>query len=533
MVTVRITPPGGTSLVLGVDTEPGAVPEGLTCSADQAGPLQCTFQVKRDTGLPWRDLLPYAEVDVEAPGAGLVWSGRVQSVVPGADGAWGVTAKGWQFHLDDDVLRRVWVHQRLEDWQDTRQYAGTPLAEYQGYLNPSGGRALTFSLGGGQTLPVLANGGRSGFFLDGGEAGAIKRVVVAWESANNTSSIQTYLIESDTDPSDDTTFTSIAVWNGGASGTFTRTLPTPRRYVGIIANNNTAGDYTPLGATWFRITRALAVRDTAYEGSNQSILTATQVIQDTLASAPLLSTDTTLIQDSGLIDAGARGIPHLTTEGGYETPRQVMQRCNAYHDWLLGVDADRRLVFAPRPTAPIAELGAWSGAEFSDAGDDAEELYNRVLVQAVDVTGAPAHVERTATSPLLDLGGATRTRILTAQAALTVAAAEVIGDAWLTRRATRPTKGSIQAAGAGALRVITSGAPVTPAETLRWPGQLVRLTDRWDPDTGAWGRDAVISQVTWTADTDQVSITLDAPKDRLDALLSRVAAVQAARPQIY
>lgn len=531
--TVRVRPHGGTWSVLGSDIAPGCVPEGLVCSADQAGPTQLSFTVRRDTTLPWRDLLPFTEIEVEAPGAGVVWSGRVSAATPGADGAWSVTCRGWQFHLDDDVFRRLWVHQRLGDWQDCAGRSDVNPSIYGRSFTQAGGFVGSFR--GGEAVGNNATGGgRMGVYLDGGEAGAIARVVITWESSANGVGTDwaAYLFESDTDPLSDATNTVIS-YITSASGTFSRTLATPRRFVTIALQNNTAGVLTPTNSVWFKVTGAIAVRDTAYESGNASVLRASTVIEDTLAFAPLLSADTRLIATSGLIDAGVRGVPHLTTEGSYETPRQVMQRANAYHDWLVGVDATKRVFFRERPTVPLAELGAWSGSEFSDAGDDGDELYNRVLVQATGIDGQAVQVERTSDSPLLTIGGATRTRILGAQAALTVAAAEVIGDAWLARRVRRPTRGSITAAGAGRLRMLTSGAPVTPAEMLRWPGELVRLADRWDPDTGGWGRDATISQVTWTADTDTVQLTLDSPKERLDVVLGRYAAIQAARPQAY
>ena len=64
-------------------------------------------------------------------------------------------------------------------------------------------------------------------------------------------------------------------------------------------------------------------------------------------------------------------------------------------------------------------------------------------------------------------------------------------------------------------------------------GDRIRLADRWDPDTGGMGRDAEITQVTWTQATDTAQLTTDSPNDRLEVVLTRLAAIQSARPANY
>lgn len=523
--TVRVKPPGGVWTTLGVDPPYGVVPQGLALTTNESGPDTCSFTLARDSRLPWGDLVPFTEVEVEAAGAGVVWSGRVWDTAYGDGTSVQVTCRGWQYSLDDVQLSRLWAHQQLAAWRDIREFDGANFSEFAGAgaLNPQGGGILTWGLAGGQTLPTAANGGRAGWYLDGGETGAIARVVVTWESANNSTSVQTYLLESDTDPSSISTFTSIATWNAGASGTFTRTLGTPRRYVSVIANNNTAGDYTPLGQTWFRVTGVLAVRSTAYESGNASDLTATEALTD------LLSNDLTFLSlDTSRIDTTTFDVPHLSYVGERVTARAVIQAVNAYHDYLAGVDHEKRLFFRQRPTTPALEVGEWSGATFSDAGDSGEELYNQVEVVGTGPDGQPLVVTRTATSTILDAASATRTRTLSVQAALTQAGGEAIGDAWLATRSARPTRGQVTVPGAQAVRSATSGAPVTPAALLLYVGERIRLSHRWDPDTGGWGRDAAITSVTWAADTDTAQVTLDSPRDRIDVVLSRLAAVRGA-----
>jgi hypothetical protein len=439
-----------------------------------------------------------------------------------------VGCRGWQYALDDNLLQRLWVHDRLSDWRPVESFPGAGLvAEFAGsnILSPQNNGVVTWGLAGGVALPTAANGGRSGWYLDGGATGAIKRVVVHWESANNTGSIDTNLYFSDSDPSlysGAGGFTAVTTWNGGASGVFAYTLATARRYISLVANNNTGSAYTPLGATWFRVTRAIAFRDSAWESGNASILKASDVVKDVRAGfLGMLSSDETRISTSSF------SIPHLTTEGGYWTPRQAFTAVNAYHDWLCGVDAERRVFLMARPTTVAAVIGEWSGATFSDAGDSGEELFNRVIVQGTGPAGEQLTVERTATSPVLSAAAVTRARVLTVNASVTTAAAEALGDAWLATRNARPTRGSITINGPTAART-TDGAPVPPAQFLRLVGQRVQLAHRWDPDTGGLAREGTITAVTYTPATDTAQVTLDSPRDRLDALLGRLAAVRGA-----
>ncbi|HWH13279.1 MAG TPA: hypothetical protein VNT51_00925, partial [Miltoncostaeaceae bacterium] len=302
-----------------------------------------------------------------------------------------------------------------------------------------------------------------------------------------------------------------------------RTLPTPRRYVSIVAQNDSGSTYTPLGDTWFRITAARVFSSTTYESGGTSALTASAVVRDLLSSY----LTGTLSADQSQIDTTVFTIPELDYGQAFATPRQVLAAVNAYHDYLAGVDAERRLFFKARPVAPVAEIGQWSGAAFADAGDSGEELYNRVIVEATGPDGQPLREVRTATSPLLAAAGVTRSRTLGVNAATTTAAAQAIGDAWLATRTRRPTRGSVTVVGRGAARDI-NGGEVAPAQFLRWCGQMVRLTHRWDPDTGAWGRDGYISAVSYDPQTDTAQVSLDSPRDRLDAFLSRLAAVRGA-----
>ena len=60
---------------------------------------------------------------------------------------------------------------------------------------------------------------------------------------------------------------------------------------------------------------------------------------------------------------------------------------------------------------------------------------------------------------------------------------------------------------------------------LGMTGEMIRFTDRIDPDTGAVGRDARIAEVSIDPDTEEATVTLDNSRAGFDALLARLDVV--------
>ncbi len=114
-------------------------------------------------------------------------------------------------------------------------------------------------------------------------------------------------------------------------------------------------------------------------------------------SLPRLSRDKSRIFTTGL------PIPDYWP-AGFQSPRELMEPVNAFHDWHLGVDVDRRVFFEPPSDLPTVEIGEWSGAEFSDASaGSGEDVYSKVIVQATDPAGQPLEVIRTAATAVPEL----------------------------------------------------------------------------------------------------------------------------------
>ena len=67
-----------------------------------------------------------------------------------------------------------------------------------------------------------------------------------------------------------------------------------------------------------------------------------------------------------------------------------------------------------------------------------------------------------------------------------------------------------------------TGAPLQPEDFLVLGGELLHFLDRHNPDTGAWGRDGRIVEVTYTPATDTATLSIDNSRKSFESLLARV-----------
>ena len=126
---------------------------------------------------------------------------------------------------------------------------------------------------------------------------------------------------------------------------------------------------------------------------------------------------------------------------------------------------------------------------------------------------------------VVDRRGFQRTKQLSTSFMLTTAAAAQIGDKWLLSHKTTPFKGKAKITGNDAIREITSGRPVAPEQMLLRTGELIRFSDRIDPDTGAQGRDGKIVEASYKVDDNSVELTIDSSRAGFEALLNRLGVV--------
>lgn len=392
---IRFQTLDGTWETVGVDRAAGIVPERVQYGSDAWGSSTASFDLRRPTGVQWPDIRAFTPVEIEVDGV-LVWSGRVRETPmrEGADGSViSVVAEGWQYHLDDDVYQRTYVHTRLSDWKDMRSIptaslTGNTLIQAGMVSNDNG----TITLGYGSGTEVIT-GAAVGVVLDLGPSGRAKRLVLQWEASNTYGDVFLFARGANTpDHSGWGTAQDFFSFNNtpATSGTTAGTVTTARRYVQIFAYyNGPGGAFLGGNQAWFKLKSIQVFSDTAYESGNASILKVSQVLPDVLLNATeLLSSDTSRIATTSF------SIPEFTVATP-RTARDVATALNSYHDYILQVDVNKRLVFQPRPTDPALTIGATSNAEITDSSaNSGQDIYNFAWVTGTGPDGLPVEVKR-------------------------------------------------------------------------------------------------------------------------------------------
>lgn len=135
-------------------------------------------------------------------------------------------------------------------------------------------------------------------------------------------------------------------------------------------------------------------------------------------------------------------------------------------------------------------------------------------------------IQFTAPQPTLaDRRGFSRTKILQVDSTTTAAALSQLCDTFLGAHKTTPFKGSLTAFPSNGVRMLLGGAPVHPALLLINTGELMRFSDRVDPDTGNAGRDGRLATVAYSGDTQQSVVAVDSSRDNFAVLLTRLGAL--------
>lgn len=523
--TVRLQTLGGTWETCGVDRFRGIVPQGLSMSSNGWGSDTCSFTLRRKAGALHPDLAAFTPCDIEIDGV-KVWSGRVRETPTqsGADDTVSVEGQGWQYHLDDDVYQRSYVQTDMARWGDVRGLTTADIAVTwpNAYEVTASDTGIMLSLPAGKTAPASS---QAGAFIDTGpgDTAGVKRVVVTYKGGGLASlglAVRNAASTFTTGGDEASTIDAAPIATVSTTAAFT--FATARRFLAISMDNNAGVGLAGASTGWVQILAVQIFRSTAYESANASILKASDVIADAATIATLLSTDTTGIA------ATSFSIPDFALDGN-RSPREVMEAANAYHNYILKIDPEKRVVFKARPTAPLFEVGEWSGADFTDASaNSGEEIYDQVIVEGTGPDGVALQAKRTQTGTLVDRRSFHRTKILPVRSALTTAMANQIGDTFLLAHKSTPLRGDLRVTHGGA-RTVLGGRRVRPAELLLHTGEMVRLTNRIDPDTGAWGRDGTIAAVSYDFDTDTANLTVDNQRDNLEALLERLAVVTGSR----
>ena len=126
---------------------------------------------------------------------------------------------------------------------------------------------------------------------------------------------------------------------------------------------------------------------------------------------------------------------------------------------------------------------------------------------------------------LAEARGLRKTFNLSVPGVQTTTTLAAIGDAWLYDHLRAQFRGNITTTGPTAIRQHATGDPVHPSRLLLQAGELIRLNDRIDPDTGQVGRDARIASVSYDHEAESCTLELDNRRENLQALLARLGTV--------
>ena len=384
VVSVQIQALDDTWQTCGPDSPVKVPPESVECVADSYGSKTASFELKRDPAAPWPDIGPFTPVKVFADNE-LVWSGRTNGTPSrdGTDRVMSVQCVGWQAHLDDDLVTKLWVHTRMADWKNGRDHLDANLATLPtdwGISTNSDTLSITYPAN------TAANGSGLAFF-DAGPGRTIKKIT--WKASSNTwgANNSLYVLSGDT-------FAGLAgadFYNPGSivSGTgYTDgwTLPTARRFVAFRVDSNS---HTPSSEEWLKFERVVLFGDAAYESSGVSVLKASDVVRDAISLGTVkLSSDLSGVEDTSF------EIPEFAPDAR-RTPRELIQAVNSFHGWDFHLDVNRRPVFKAMPDRPALQLGSTSGYQLEDSDQGAaDDIYNGVVVTGTDPAGQPVVVER-------------------------------------------------------------------------------------------------------------------------------------------
>lgn len=521
---VRVRRPEGQWVTLGTEEARGVVPEGLAMSADLQGPSSCSFTLKRPADVVWSELQAANQVQVDVDGVP-VWGGRINQTPAAGKGVGeqiSVSAQGWVSHLSDDLLDMGWVLQSTGVWVDQRTVPTADLTRFTTTGTVQTGQQPSFGWGGGA---IVATSNLVGITADAGANRTFAGAMIWFDMPTNRGTEGFYIrgaasayASAAVSPSD--VIANIPMSSFAATGNVQGSAfaSGPRRYAHLFVIYPGAGGTWGSGGCTVTITAAKLYARTR----DNTTLFASDIVRDALTSgtAPLLAADLSGVQ------ATQFNIPEFWPDG-LRTAREIIEAVNAYHDYLWGVDALRRPYWRARPTEPAYEVGSFSGGQFDDTSlGNLERIYNRVYVDYTDPSGAPQIATRSNPSTILTRQGFTRGYRLTVQSVLTAAAANQIGDVWLTKHADAPLAGSITVS-PGDIRT-TQGVPVHPSILLTKTGERLRLTGQIDPVTGAVGRVGTIVSVSYSPATETAQLQLDNDTQSLEAWLARLALIQGA-----
>ena len=524
---VRVAPinPGSWWPALGVDIERGVFPSALDMAWNAWGSDTLTFNLDRRGSVYYADILPFTPIEVEIAGI-TVWSGFVSAQTT-PDNFVRVEARGAQYYLDMDTYQKPYLATRTSRWKDQRtnlaEYAtGTPWVRSDwGVSVTPGALKITAS----KATARLAGGDAGGVVLDAGPGNTWTRATIAWTrvGASNASlemfirgtpdgKIQASAANDSTTPILLSTASGTTTWTGTAS-----------RYLHVFVYSlavNTPADDNGISVSSIQV----------WTNANYDPAVLASGLRSDIVQKDALTFSTGLSSDVSTIAAGSFQIPELVMDQP-STPREMIALANAYEDMIVWVDPRRRLNAAARPAAPAFTATLSRAFVLADSGISSDDVVSTAKLWALDAFGNAIQSTATVTSAARNFAqraGIVKSINIGGNMSLTQAAADRITSVYLAQKQKVGLKGSATI-GVGGVRDYLTGVAVHPAHVMLGVGQLVRITDQTDPESGLMGRDGRIVGGRYAHDTRTLTVDFDSTRASFEALMERFGAVVSAK----
>jgi hypothetical protein len=493
----------------------------------------------RDPRTDYGDFGVYDEFLARGPGNESAYEGYDIEIPKSSGQQTGVVATGWSSYMKDNAtLQEIYVDRDMTRF--TPSSATRKIGEYAGNMTPVDGTLTVDPTSGLPALELAVSDTWVSPFIP---------VCEAWYDAGPSAKVSSVFASVKAVGSIATGVTPWTFWyymsddmNAGANPIQGRVPLTgleandepnwpalgfaPRRYLGIQWLYNS----TPAGAQGAKF--AVLLRNIVVVGQHSVtvqagyLVLASDVIANILSrAAPLLNFTT---GPEGSIVPSTFGIPHLIFPQAVNAEEAVLQTSKYdVPDW--GVYDNRQFFWRPPSAGRLWEAReSDAGTELVDAGEQAEDVYNGVVVEFTDpsgrtlLVGPPSAlgtpiagcdyasgllIDESPANPLNE-HGRTRYAKLTVGPTTTLSGAEQLGMRWLQDELSNALRGTATLTGFA-----------RDSYGVAEPVWKVRAGDRIRFDGGVERR---IIETSYNHEERTILLTLDSTPNRVDALMAKM-----------